>query len=71
MREGEGGLLLHQHVCSNVIARSGHTKKTQPALQQPNKTLGGAHGGAAGLGGTATVIMLPSDTSGNIVMKEN
>lgn len=24
--------LLHQHVCSNVIARSGRTKKTQPAL---------------------------------------
>lgn len=31
---GWGGLpeLLHQHVCSNVIARPSRTKKTQPAL---------------------------------------
>lgn len=37
--------LLHQHVCSNVIARSGNTKKTQPVLEQASKPVTGAHGG--------------------------
>lgn len=29
--------LLHQHVCSNVIAGPGRTKQTQPALRQPTQ----------------------------------
>lgn len=70
---GRGGLreLLHQHVCSNVIARPRRIKKTQPALQQtiPVRPREGPAGGwkwGQGVGGwsgqslSAVIMLLPT-----------